>query len=144
LFRSGSSSAVGVEQKELESLAGQYLADDTYRATWQDAKRSLFDEATMRFQTRLTLVEHRRCVPEIIGICNKIACERHNVRLIPVRLFGADRLPPIRTVHVADGVSTGTSKIVNRAEAERIVDQIGECIRDPAYDGKTFGVISLL
>jgi len=139
-----SPSAVGVDQKELESLAGQYLADDTYRATWQDAKRSLFDEATMRFPTRLTLVEHRRCVPEIIGFCNKIAYERHNVRLIPVRLFGADRLPPIRTVHVADGVSTGTSKIVNRAEAERIVDQIGECMRDPAYDGKTFGVISLL
>ncbi|WP_051026797.1 AAA domain-containing protein [Nocardia higoensis] len=139
-----SPSAVGIDQKELDSLAGQYLADDKYRATWQEAKRSLFDEATMRFPARLTLVEHRRCVPEIIGFSNKIAYEPQNVKLIPVRLFGADRLPPIRTVHVPDGVSTGRSNIVNAVEAERIVAQIAECMRDPAYDGKTFGVISLL
>ncbi len=138
-----SPSAVGVDQKELEKLAGQYLFDDKYRATWQEPKRSLFDEATMRFPARLTLVEHRRCVPEIIGFSNKIAYEPHNVRLIPVRMFGADRLPPIRTVYVPDG--TNPPKInTNVAEADRIVEQIARCIEDPAYDGKTFGVISLL
>ncbi|MFC8528703.1 AAA domain-containing protein [Nocardia sp. NPDC057227] len=138
-----SPSAVGVDQKELEKLAGQYLFDDKYRATWQEPKRSLFDEATMRFPARLTLVEHRRCVPEIIGFSNKIAYEPYNVRLIPVRMFGADRLPPIRTVHVSDGVNPGKTN-VNIAEADRIVEQIERCAADPAYDGKTFGVISLL
>lgn len=138
-----SPSAVGVDQKELEKLAGQYLFDDKYRATWQEPKRSLFDEATMRFPARLTLVEHRRCVPEIIGFSNRIAYEPYNVRLIPVRMFGADRLPPIRTVHVPDGVNPGKTN-VNIAEADRIVEQIERCAADPAYDGKTFGVISLL
>ncbi|MFC3965774.1 AAA domain-containing protein [Nocardia jiangsuensis] len=138
-----SPSAVGVDQKELEKLAGQYLFDDKYRATWQEPKRSLFDEATMRFPARLTLREHRRCVPEIIGFSNKIAYEPYNVPLIPVRMFGADRLPPIRTVHVPDGANPGKNN-VNIAEADRIVEQIERCAADPAYDGRTFGVISLL
>ncbi|MET8780104.1 AAA domain-containing protein [Nocardia sp. NPDC004654] len=137
-----SPSGVGVDQNELAGLATQYLFDDKFRASWQEPKRSLFDEATMRFPARLTLVEHRRCVPEIIGFSNRIAYEPQNVRLIPVRLFGADRLPPIRTVHVADGVSKPNN--TNENEANRIVEQIARCMDDPDYEGKTFGVISLL
>ncbi|MQY18086.1 AAA domain-containing protein [Nocardia macrotermitis] len=137
-----SPSGVGIDQRELRGLATQYLSGDRFLASWSEPKRSLFDEATMRFSARLTLVEHRRCVPEIIGFSNMIAYEPQNVRLIPVRLYGSDRLPPIRTVHVADGVSTKSN--TNEAEAEAIVDRIAACIDDPAYDGKTFGVISLL
>ncbi|MFJ4657964.1 AAA domain-containing protein [Nocardia sp. NPDC088792] len=48
----------------------------------------------------------------------------------------------MRTVHVSDGRES--SNKVNSVEAERIVDQIEQCLADPRYDGKTFGVISLL
>jgi len=46
------------------------------------------------------LIEHRRCVPEIIGFSNRIAYEPDNIRLIPVRQYGADRLEPIKAIHV--------------------------------------------
>lgn len=140
-----SPSAVGVDQQQLRDLGNQYLYDDQFRATWQDPQRSLFDEAKMRFSGMLTLVEHRRCVPEIIRFSNRIAYEPDGVRLIPVRQFGADRLEPIRTVFVDDGYERGASTSrTNPPEADAIVDRIEKCLADPRYDGLTFGVISLL
>ncbi|WP_196054673.1 AAA domain-containing protein [Nocardia aurantiaca] len=137
-----SPSAVGTDESELERLANQYLYDDRYLSSWRNPKRSLFDDAVMRYPKKLTLIEHRRCVPEIIGFSNKIAYEPEGVRLIPVRRYGSDRLDPIRTVHVTDGHEV--SSRVNPAEADRIVEQIEHCLEDSRYDGKTFGVISLL
>lgn len=136
-----SPSAVGVDQQQLRDLANLYLANDTYRASWLDPKRSYFDEASMRFGGRITLTEHRRCVPEIIGFSNRIAYEPEGIRLIPVRQFGAERLDPIKVVFVQDGVE-GSNK-TNVVEAEAIVDQIRKCLADPQYDGATIGVISL-
>lgn len=139
-----SPAAVGVDQQELRDLANQYLAEDRYKAAWQDPKRSLFDEALMRYRGHITLVEHRRCVPEIIGFSNRIAYEPDGVRLIPVRQYGADRLEPIKAVHIEDGYERGTTAKTNPAEVDAIVDQIEKCLSDPRYDGLTFGVISLL
>ena len=141
-----SPSAVGVDEEEIRSLADQYFdAADPAKAVWQDPKRSLFDEAKARFGGQLTLLEHRRCVPEIIGFSNQIAYEPEGVRLVPVRQYGSDRLEPIKTVYCPDGYEAGSSgSKVNRAEAEAIVSQLLSCLSDTAYDGKTFGVISLL
>ena len=143
--RQVSPSAVGIDQQELRDLGSQYLHDDHFRSTWQDPQRSLFDEAKMRFSGMITLVEHRRCVPEIIGFSNRIAYEPDGVRLIPVRQFGADRLEPVKPVFVSDGYEKGSSSTrTNPAEIDAIVAQIEKCVADPAYDGRTFGVISLL
>lgn len=140
-----SPAAVGIDQQQLRDLANQYLAQDRYKASWQDPTRSLFDEAVMRFtSSRITLTEHRRCVPEIIGFSNKIAYEPDGVRLIPIRQFGADRLEPIKPVHVTNGYVRGTSSKVNPAEVDALVEQLEKCLADPRYDGLTFGVISLL
>lgn len=137
-----SPSAVGIDQQQLRDLANLYLADDTYIASWLDPKRSYFDEANMRFGGRITLTEHRRCVPEIIGFSNRIAYEPEGIRLVPVRQFGAERLDPIKVVHVVDGVELENK--TNQVEADAIVDQIRKCLADPQYDGATIGVISLL
>jgi very-short-patch-repair endonuclease len=140
-----SPSAVGVDQQQLRDLASQYLYDHRYKDSWQDPKLSLFDAAAIWYGSKRTLVEHRRCVPEIIGFSNRIAYEPENIRLIPVRQFGADRLQPIKPVHVTAGYEAGsTGSKVNRPEAQAIADQIVQCLSDPAYAGKTFGVISLL
>ena len=40
-----SPAAVGVDEQQLRDLGGQYLADDRYRATWQDPKRSQIGRA---------------------------------------------------------------------------------------------------
>lgn len=139
-----SPSAVGIDLQQLRDLANQYLADDRYKATWQVPQRSLFDEAKMRFGGKLTLTEHRRCVPEIIGFSNRIAYEPDGIRLIPVRQYGVDRLDPIKVVHLHDGYVQGTTNKVNPVEVDAIVEQIEKSIADPRYDGLTFGVISLL
>ncbi len=139
-----SPAAVGIDQQQLRDLANLYLHDDRYKASWQDPKRSLFDEANMRFGSKLTLVEHRRCVPEIIGFSNRIAYEPDNIRLIPVRQYGADRLEPIKLVRVADGYEKGSpGNKINPPEIEAIVDQVEKCLSDPRYDDLTLGVISL-
>jgi very-short-patch-repair endonuclease len=137
-----SPSAVGVDQQQLRDLANMYLAHDTYRASWLDPKRSYFDEANMRFGGRITLTEHRRCVPEIIGFSNRIAYEPEGIRLVPVRQFGAERLDPIKVVHLADGYEAENK--TNPVEADAIIDQIRKCLAEPQYDEATFGVISLL
>ncbi len=139
-----SPSAVGVDQQQLRDLANQYLYDDPFRSSWQDPQRSLFDEARMRFTGMLTLVEHRRCVPEIIEFSNRIAYEPDGVRLVPVRQFGADRLDPIKPVLLESGYQRGTTNPVNPVEADAIVEQIEKCCIDLRYDGLTFGIISLL
>ncbi|MGX7827360.1 AAA domain-containing protein [Actinokineospora sp. 24-640] len=139
-----SPSAVGVDQQLMRDLANQYIADDRYKASWQNPQRSLFDEAKMRYGDVITLTEHRRCMPEIIEFSNKIAYAKDGIRLIPVRQYGVDRLDPIKTVHVRGGYTKGSTAKVNPPEVEAIVEQVMKCLSDPAYDGKTFGVISLL
>jgi very-short-patch-repair endonuclease len=139
-----SPAAVGVDQQQLRDLARQYLPDDGFRSTWADPTRSLFDEAKMRYSGMLTLTEHRRSVPEIIGFSNRIAYEPDGIRLIPVRQYGADRLEPIKAIYLPGAVTRGTTSKTNQAEIGAIVDQIEKCIADPQYDGLTFGVISLL
>jgi very-short-patch-repair endonuclease len=139
-----SPSAVGVDQQQLRDLAEQYLGDDPYRSAWQDPQRSLFDEAKMRFSGLLTLTEHRRCVPEIIAFANRVAYEPDGIKLVPVRQYGSERLDPIRAVYLADGRVEGTTNKVNPVEVDAIVAQVEKCLADPRYDGRTFGVISLL
>ncbi|MGV0836886.1 AAA domain-containing protein [Mycolicibacterium thermoresistibile] len=137
-----SPSAVGVDQQQLRDLANLYLANDPYKASWQNPTRSYFDEANMRFGGRITLTEHRRCVPEIIGFSNRIAYEPEGIRLVPVRQFGAERLEPVKVVYLPEGYESDNK--TNPVEAEAIVEQIMKCLTEPHYDGATFGVISLL
>ncbi|CAM3449355.1 AAA domain-containing protein [Nocardioides dubius] len=136
-----SPTAVGVDQQQLRNLADQYLRNNKFKASWQDPQRSYFDEADMRFGGKITLIEHRRCVPEIIGFSNKVAYEPENIRLLPVRQRTAGALTPIRSVHVPEGYEKGR---INPAEADALVAQLIACLHDPAYEGKTFGVISLM
>ncbi|HEU5109426.1 MAG TPA: AAA domain-containing protein, partial [Micromonosporaceae bacterium] len=92
----------------------------------------------------LTLTEHRRCVPEIIGFSNRVAYEPDGIRLLPVRQYGSDRLEPVMAVHLPGGYVEGTTNKVNPVEVEAIVEQLEKCLADPRYDGLSFGVISLL
>src|SRR5690606_22364348 len=139
-----SPAGVGDDRQRLRDLAAQYLADDPYRATWQDPQTSLFDLAKERFSGRLLLTEHRRCVPEIIGFSNQIAYEPEGIRLVPVRQYGAERLDPIKPVFVRDGYTRGNTDKINPPEAEAIVYQIEKFLAVSLYDGLTLGVITLL
>lgn len=107
-------------------------------------ENSLFDLARIRFSNPVRLVEHFRCMPEIIGFSNDLCYK--GVPLQPLRQYGAGRLEPVvNSVFVRNGYVEGsTSKHINKPEAEAIARKVGELARDKRYADKTFGVISLL
>ncbi|HEX7070740.1 MAG TPA: histone-like nucleoid-structuring protein Lsr2, partial [Rhodothermales bacterium] len=120
-----------------------YLADvPEYLRLAFTPKSNLFSLLATRFGGVVRLREHFRCMPEIITWSSKQFYA--DAPLVPLRQFGADRLPPLRTVYVPAAVTEGSStRLRNRAEAEAIAAKIVDCIHDPAYDGRTFGVVVL-
>jgi len=105
-------------------------------------KSSLFDLLRTRFGAVIPLREHFRCMPEIIEYSSRQFYA--DEPLVPLRQFGGDRLPPLRSVRVEGAATEGTStRLRNPVEAEAIVAQIEACLEDPAYQGKTFGVVVL-
>lgn len=132
---------VGLDRNSVELLRKQYLFDFKI-ADMLDAETSFFDLANVLFGGRITLREHFRCMPEIIGFSNKISYP--NTPLIPLRQYPPNRLEPIKVVHVANGYREGAGqKVLNQPEAKAIVAQIKKCVKDPQYNDKTMGVISL-
>jgi very-short-patch-repair endonuclease len=105
-------------------------------------KSSLFDLLRTRFGAVIPLREHFRCMPEIIEFSSKQFYA--DEPLVPLRQFGADRLPPLRAVKVAKATTEGTAtRLRNPVEAQAIVAQIEACLADPAYADKTMGVVVL-
>jgi very-short-patch-repair endonuclease len=108
-----------------------------------DPANSMFDLAKIRYKARVQLVEHFRCMPEIIQFSNELCYLSEP--LIPLKQFGSNRLtPPIRTVHVETGFVKGERQKVNLPEAIQISRTIAKLTKQPEYKGKSFGVISLL
>ncbi|WP_307852229.1 AAA domain-containing protein [Streptomyces sp. b94] len=139
-----SPSNVGLKQDEYFHLRDRLLTalePDVRSLFGPDS--SFFDltEALSAGRGTLMLKEHFRCMPEIISFSNDLC---YNRDLLPLRQYGADRLPPVRTVYVETGEAVGANtRLANTAEAQALVDAIVRCCADPAYDGKTMGVISL-
>ncbi|MBT2477508.1 AAA domain-containing protein [Streptomyces sp. ISL-94] len=139
-----SPSNVGLKQDEYFHLRDRLLTalEPDVRSLF-GPESSFFDltEALSAGRGTLMLKEHFRCMPEIISFSNDLC---YNRDLLPLRQYGADRLPPVRTVYVETGEAIGVNtRLTNVAEAEALVDAIVRCCADPAYDGKTMGVISL-
>jgi len=105
---------------------------------------SLYANAKIRFDGVIVLREHFRCASEIIQFSNGLCYEPNGTPLDPLRLVQHPRLVPLAATFVAEGYKEGGSNAaINRPEAEALVDCLAKCHEDPAYKGKTFGVISL-
>lgn len=130
--------AVGVEDRKITSLQEQYIKGKIPNAHLYTAKTSIYDIAKMTFQP-LMLREHFRCVPEIIGFSNMLS---YDGKIKPLRdASNSTLLPAVVNYRVADGQREGK---VNRREAETIVALMQACFNEPEYNGKSFGVISML
>jgi len=139
--KQNSPEAVGILEDDIARLAREHLGDfrfcDEFRP---DA--SLYDHAERAFGKVISLREHFRCVPEIIRFSNDLCYT--DSPLIPLRQPPPKRLPPLKAVFVDTGNCEGEGqRIINRAEAEAIVNTIQECLTDEAYEAKTMGVIVL-
>ena len=134
--------AVGMELEPVFTMRDQLLGDQPIGSVISPTT-SLFDLGDIAFTgNRTYLREHFRCMPEIIAFSNRISYA--NAPLEPLRQFGADRLPPLRSRHVAGATrSVGVRGNLNRDEAHEVAETIVGCIAQPEYDGRTMGVISL-
>ncbi|RSZ66031.1 hypothetical protein EAH68_00260 [Corynebacterium hylobatis] len=140
-----SPAGVGIDQQPIRHLANQYLYDFDHIDSWTDPKRSLFQDAEMRYGGRIILSEHRRCVPEIIEFSNQIAYRPNMIELKPVREVLPDRLAPFKITRTPNAAQPVTKKkVLNVDEAEALIERLISCLEDPDYDDKSFGVISLL
>lgn len=129
--------AVGVEIDKINALEKMFIKDKIPNSHLYSAKTSLYDIAATTFQP-LMLKEHFRCVPEIIGFSNMLS---YDFKIKPLRDSNdTDLLPSVINYRV-QGKRIGKT---NRVEAETIISFIKGCLNIKEYEGKTFGVISLL
>ena len=132
--------AVGTDTDKMIALKQMYLHDKIPNSHLYNAKTSIYDIAATTFQP-LMLREHFRCVPEIIGFSNMLSYD-YNIK--PLRDASSSiLLPAVVNYRVADGQRMGRLK-TNPKEAEAIVALMKACMEQDEYQGKTFGVISLL
>jgi very-short-patch-repair endonuclease len=140
----GDDQQIGPQLGFVGSVAGLIHSHlgDVPSAEHFDPESSLYDHAVRRSPERILLTEHFRCVPQIIEFSSR---QYYDGKIMPLR---ADRpaFTPVRPVFVPTGVRQPLPAFgdVNVAEAEALVTQLAELVADPAYAGRTIGVISLL
>ncbi|MEG0835652.1 MAG: AAA domain-containing protein [Christensenellaceae bacterium] len=134
-----SPSAVGVDLDKMNALLDMYLKDSIPNAHLYDMKSSLYDIAKTTFQP-LMLKEHFRCVPDIIGYSNRLS---YDYKIKPLRDDSDVTVKPATISYRVNGHRPAHSK-TNQEEAENIVALMLSCMKQPEYQGMTFGAISLL
>lgn len=133
----------GSGMDEVFAKLDTYLSDiPQYMRDSLTPRSSLFSMLRTRFGHVVRLREHFRSMPEIIEFSSRQFYP--DSPLVPVRQFGADRLPPLRTHYVKAARSTGSnSSLINTDEVAALVQLLTECDRDPRYEGMSFGVVVL-
>lgn len=130
--------AVGLSFQAVEALIEEFLGEIPNRELY-DGRTSVYDLARQSFSGSIRLLEHFRCVDEIIAFSNSL-CYQGEIQ--PLR--EASRLavkPPTAVVKVENGKA---SKRINQKEAEMIAALILSCCEQPEYEESSFGVISMV
>lgn len=129
--------AVGKNQSQIHTLIDTYLRDIPNHTLF-DNRFSIYDLGRQSFGDAICLVEHFRCVPEIIAFSNRLS---YDGRIKPLREANSTPIKPACISYRVNGVAISQQ---NRAEAEAIADLIQAMCRHPIYEGKTIGVISMV
>jgi very-short-patch-repair endonuclease len=133
--------APGVNKDLVFQLMKNYLFDFEHKDSF-DIDTSFFAHCKRRFTKPIVLREHFRCMPEIIRFSNDLCYSA--TPLIPLKQYPPKRLEPLQVVHVEDGYREGANnQVVNKPEAEALVDAVVNCCNDDRYENKTMGVIIL-
>lgn len=130
---------VGIEDRKVLQLRTTFLTGIPF-ADQMDPATSLYELAGMIYPGRaIILREHFRCVEPIINFSSRF----YPKPLIPLRLpTASERLdPPLIDLYVPHGRQV---REVNEAEVDVIVAEIKKIAADPAFEGRSIGVISLI
>lgn len=135
-----SPSAIGQEIAEVQQLIHQHL-DGIPNKTLYDGKMSLYDLARQSFGGVIKLVEHFRCVPEIIAFSNHLS---YNGDIRPLRDAASSDLSPSVVAYRVDGERRAGGAKINDDEAKMVAALISSALSHPRYERETLGVVSLL
>ncbi|TJX15137.1 DUF559 domain-containing protein [Tissierella creatinini] len=131
--------AVGIKTDEEAALIEQHLQGITINHLFS-GRTSIYDMAKTSGFKPIMLVEHFRCIPEIIEFSNQLS---YNGKIKPLRdSSGVSIKPAVLEYRVPNGYIN--ERKVNHLEAEHIASLVCACIEDENYKGKTIGVITLL
>jgi very-short-patch-repair endonuclease len=139
-----SPSAVGQDLGIIQNLIFQYLPGIP-NADLYDGQISIYDLARQSFGGTTCLVEHFRCVPEIIQFSNLIS---YDYRIKPLRDASRVRLRPHTVAYHVSGSSRDGK--INRQEALATASLLVSAIEQPEYKKNdagqptSFGVVSLV
>lgn len=129
--------AVGKAQDLIHNLIDTHIRDIPNSRLF-DNRSSIYDIARQSFGDGICLLEHFRCVPEIIAFSNRLS---YDGRIRPLRESNSTFLKPACVAYRVNGVAQNQ---VNHKEAETIADLIKAMCKHPVYVGKTIGVISMV
>jgi very-short-patch-repair endonuclease len=130
--------AVGQQQATVDNLIARHLRGIP-NAVLYDGKMSVYDLAQQSFGGTICLVEHFRCVPEVIGFSNSLSYEG---RIKPLRESSGVILKPHVVPYRVERASSGRK--TNDTEAEAIVSLLVAAAEQEEYREATFGVVSLV
>ncbi|MFA4916944.1 MAG: AAA domain-containing protein, partial [Syntrophales bacterium] len=130
--------AIGQKLEFVDKIIKEWLQGIPY-AELYDGKTSVYDLARMSARVNICLLEHFRCAPEIIQFSNNLCYEG---KIQPLRDPGTVLLKPsVISYRVSGGVCENK---VNMEEAWTVASLVVSALEQPEYQGKTFGVITLL
>jgi len=130
--------AIGERSLEMQTLIDEHL-DGVLSKHLYTGRLSMYDLASASFGQTVRLVEHFRCVNEIIQFSNHLSYEGE---IKPLRESSTVLTQPFTVSHrVAGGTRLGK---VNETEALETVSLIAAMCEQYEYVGKTIGVISML
>jgi very-short-patch-repair endonuclease len=129
---------IGMEVDVLQALQDQYL-DTIPGAHLFDLQWSVYDGAMSCFESVIRLVEHFRCVPEIIAFSNHLA---YQGAIRPLRDPATAKVKPAVIPYFLAGATSDDK--VNEKEVETVSGLVQAMVEQPEYKGATIGVISLV
>ena len=129
--------AVGKDQSLIHNLIDTHIRDIPNSRLF-DNRLSIYDIGRQSFGDAICLLEHFRCVPEIIAFSNRLS---YDGRIRPLRESNSTRIKPACVAYRVNGVAQNQ---LNHREAETIVDLARAMCQHPEYAGKTMGVISMV
>lgn len=130
--------SVGTSEAAVDALCARHLEGRVKEPKLYDSRLSLYGLVqSMAFPAHM-LVEHFRSVPEIIGWCSRLS---YNGTIRPLRDASSSSLKPAVVPWRTRGAAGDNG--VNEEEAQAVIRLLRAMIHDPAYDGKTFGIIPM-
>jgi very-short-patch-repair endonuclease len=130
--------AVGYQTDIIQGLIDEKLTDIPNKQLY-DGRTSVYDLARQSFGGTIRLLEHFRCVPDIIQFSNHLC---YNGEIRALREASAAKVEPHLIAHHVKG--TKQANKINKEEAWEVASLVSAMCRLSEFDDCTIGVISMV